>query len=108
MNSFGQTNVPALLTNVVAIAAGQYTSLALLGDGPPKLQSQLAQINLNTNGFSLTVPSQSGRVFVLQYKDSLADSNWLSLPLVPGTGGNLLLRDPSATNAQRYYQVQRW
>ena len=32
-NSYGQTNIPAGLTNVVAIAAGDYHSLALKADG---------------------------------------------------------------------------
>src|ERR1035438_2668592 len=32
-NSFGQTNVPNNATNVVAIAAGDYHSLALRADG---------------------------------------------------------------------------
>ena len=32
-NGYGQTNVPAGLSNVVAIAGGQYHSLALKGDG---------------------------------------------------------------------------
>ena len=32
-NGFGETNIPAGLTNVVAIAAGNYHSLALKADG---------------------------------------------------------------------------
>ena len=41
------------------------------------------------DGFSLAVPSQSGRVFALEYKDPLADSDWIALPLVAGIGAVL-------------------
>jgi hypothetical protein len=107
-NIYGQTNVPPGLTNVVAIAAGAFHSLALIGNGPPVSSALLAVPNAGTNGFSLSVPSQSGRVYFLQYENSLSDTNWNSLPLVPGNGGTLFLKDPTATNAQRFYRVQRW
>ena len=108
LNAYGQTNVPAGLTNVVAIAAGTYHSLALIGNGPPKTQALLTSPNLGNSNFSLLLPSQSGKVYVLQYQNSLLDGNWISLPLVPGNGGTLLLTDPTATNSQRFYRVQQW
>ena len=108
-NTYGQTNVPTGLTNVVAIAAAASHNLALVGDGPP-IQSALTVNPVYSNdGFSLTVPSQSGRVFALEYKDSIPDSDWIALPLVAGTGRMLTLTDPNATNhTQRYYRVWRW
>jgi hypothetical protein len=109
LNSQGQTNVPPGLANVVAISAGMYHSLALIGSGPPVLQPVAANPSLGTNGFSFILPSQSGKVYVLQSKGSLSDSNWTSTPLVPGNGGTLLLSDQSATNnSQGFYRVQRW
>lgn len=108
LNSFGQTNVPPGLSNVMAIAAGGSQSMALIGNGPPVSQALLFNPNVGTNGFTLSLPSQSGRVYVLQYENSLADTNWNSLPLVPGNGGMLILTDPSPTNLQRFYRVQRW
>lgn len=107
-NVYGQTNVPAGLSNVVAIAAGADHSMALIGNGPPVSSAFLDGPILGTNGASILVPSQSGRVFRLEYKNSLTDSNWVSLPLAPGNGGELLLTDPSPTNSQRFYRVQRW
>ncbi len=107
-NLNGQTNVPPGLTNVIAIAAGALHSMALIGNGPPVSSTVLAAPGVSTNGFSLFVPAQSGRVYVLQYKDSLSDTNWISLPLVPGNGGTLLLTDPFPTNQQRFYRVQTW
>jgi hypothetical protein len=108
LNDFGQTNVPAGLTNVIAIGAGLYASMALNGSGPPNAQALLTSPDVNTNAFSPDLPSQSGRVYVLQYINSLSDSNWTSLPLQAGNGGVLLLTDPSATNSQRFYRVESW
>jgi hypothetical protein len=107
-NANGQTNVPPGLTNVIAIAAGLYQSMALIGNGPPAAQALATNPNLDANGFSLALPTQSGRVYLLEYKNSLSDSNWTLLPLIPGNGGTMLLADPTATNAQRFYQVRRW
>jgi FG-GAP-like repeat/Regulator of chromosome condensation (RCC1) repeat/Immunoglobulin domain/Immunoglobulin I-set domain len=107
-NAYGQTNVPAGLSNVIAIAAGEYDSLALIGNGPPVMSVPLSNPAVGTNGFTLSLPSQSGRVYVLQYENSLSATNWNSLPLVPGDGGILILTDPTATNQQRFYQVQKW
>jgi hypothetical protein len=107
-NVYGQTNVPPGLTNIIAIAAGAFQSMALIGNGPPASSTLLSGPNVGTNGFSLSMPSESGRVYVLQYKNSLSDSNWNSLPLVPGNGGALLLTDPFPANLQRFYRVQKW
>jgi Regulator of chromosome condensation (RCC1) repeat len=108
MNIYGQTNVPSGLTNVIAIAAGEYDSVALIGNGPPVAQIALANPTYNTNSFSISVPSQSGRVYSLQYKNSLTDTNWIALPLNAGNGTNIIVTDKSATNSQRFYHVQQW
>ena len=107
-NGNGQTNVPPNLTNVMAIAAGSYQSMALIGNGPPITQALLTGPTLNSNTFEVALPTQSGRVYGFEYKSSLSDSNWTLLPLLPGNGASVLLTDPSATNAQRFYRVQRW
>jgi hypothetical protein len=43
----------------------------------------------------------------LEYKNSLTDSVWQSLPLRAGTGGALQLTDPSVVS-QRFYRVLQW
>ena len=106
---YGPTNVPARLTNVVAIAAGDDTSLALLGTGPPALRAPLTQPKWTSAGFSVSVPTQGGRVYRLEYQESLADEGWTALPLVAGNGGLRLLTDPSNNGgAARFYRVRRW
>jgi len=106
-NLYGQTNVPPGLSHVVAIAAGAYQSLAVVGSGPPLTQVAPTQSGPGTNGFSVSVPTQNGRVYQLEYKNSLTDSIWQSLPLQAGTGGRLPLTDPAAAS-QRFYRVLRW
>lgn len=107
-NANGQTNVPPNLTNIISIAAGQYQSMALIGPGLPVTQALLTAPSFNGNTFNVALPTQSGRVYGLEYKNSLSNSNWTLLPLVPGNGSSVLLTDPAATNAQRSYRVQRW
>ena len=102
------TNVPAGLTNVVAVAGGYRHCLAMLGDGPPVVQASLNHPMMSANGFSASLPTQSGRVYALEYKVSLADTAWTPLPLVAGTGHERTLTDPTATGMQRFYRVRRW
>jgi hypothetical protein len=96
------------LTNVMAIAAGSFHSLALIGDGPPMLHAQITNPTLSLTGFSLSLPTQSGRVYRLEYKNSLNDTNWMALPLVAGNGDMLMLTDTTATGSQRFYRVKQW
>lgn len=107
-NASGQTNVPAGLSNVVMIAAGTSDSLALVGNGPPVLHALLANPVAGPNNFSLTLPTQSGRLYALEYKQNLSSSNWTALPLNFGNGTNLMLTDPTATDSKRFYRVRRW
>ena len=107
-NSYNQTNVPSNATNVMAISAGGDFGMALMGDGPPVLQVPLANPTWDSNGFSASLPTQSGRVYALEYKNSLSNPDWTALPLVAGNGGIKVLTDPTATNSQRFYRVRRW
>ena len=82
-------------------------SLALVGSAPPAIRAALTNPALGTNGFSATLPTRNGRTYQLEYKNSLTDSLWLSLPLQAGTGGYLQLTDP-ATAPQRFYRALQW
>jgi hypothetical protein len=62
---------------------------------------------MTTNGYSPTLPSQSGRLYQLQYQATVG-SNWISLPLIPGNRGMLTLTDPAPTDTTRFYRVLRW
>lgn len=99
---------PAGLANVVAISAGDQQCLAIVGDGPPVPGAMASSPALSEAGFQFSVPSQSGRVYALEYKNSLEDASWTALPLVAGNGGELRLTDPAPDGIQRFYRVRRW
>lgn len=107
-NNSGQTNVPSGLSNVIAIAGGRDLSLAVVGNGPLVSHVPLVIPRLGTNGFTVSVPTRSGRVYRLEYKTSLTDGAWTALPLVAGNGGVRTLTDPTANGAQRFYRVRQW
>jgi hypothetical protein len=56
--------------------------------------------------FLLSVPTEQGRSYILEFTDSLAPANWTALPAVTGDGTVNLLVDPGATNQQRFYRVR--
>jgi alpha-tubulin suppressor-like RCC1 family protein len=107
-NESGQTTVPPGLTNVVAISAAWKSSLALVNDQGPVLQSPLTEPTLNAGEFSVKISTQSGRVYRLEYKDALTDSQWIPLPLVAGNGRMKTLVDATASANGRVYRVRRW
>ena len=107
-NSEGQTNMPPSLTNMIAISANGYYCLGLMGDGPPVVRALLGNPTKDTNGLSVSLPTQSGRVYRMEFKSSLSESNWTALPLVAGNGAIAVLTDPTAINSQRFYRVRQW
>ncbi len=101
-------NVPKGLVNVVAIAAGSSHDLALVANGPPESGVPIIRPSWVDSQFSLSLSTQSGRVFAMEYKESLAESDWKLLPLHAGNGRVLTLTDATAGGVQRYYRVCRW
>ncbi len=102
------SSVPPGLTNVVAIATGQDQNFALLGQGSPIVQASSLHPELSGDHFSLTVPSQSGRVYRLEYSDSPVFGTWTALALVAGNGRDLRLTGPASPPSVRFYRVSRW
>jgi alpha-tubulin suppressor-like RCC1 family protein len=107
-DSYGQIDIPPGLTNVVSIAAGGYSSMAVIGAALPPSQVALTNFSLGAGGFTVQVPTDRGRVYELEYKNSLTDTQWQLLPLAAGTGGLVSLTDPAAGAGQRFYRVRRW
>ena len=56
--------------------------------------------------FRLSVPTEQGRSYILEFTDSLTPANWTALPAVTGDGMVTVLVDPAATNQQRFYRLQ--
>ncbi|HEU5397064.1 MAG TPA: immunoglobulin domain-containing protein, partial [Verrucomicrobiae bacterium] len=99
---------PAGLRNVQTIASGQEHCLAILGDGPSAAAFAFSGAARQTNQFSFVTPSQYGRIYLLEYKNALGESNWKPLLLHPGVSNSVKLTDASATNAMRFYRVREW
>jgi hypothetical protein len=105
-NDSGQTNVPAGLSEVVAVAAGARFSLALVNPNPPA--ANIAGVNKHGDSFSLTIPTVSGRVYVLESTPALSADQWAAAPLVAGNGAFRVLTDPNSVGTQRFYRVRQW
>jgi len=60
-----------------------------------------------TNGvFRVSSATVSGGNYFLEFKDSLSDESWTTLPAVAGDGTLKTLVDPSATGPRRIYRVR--
>ena len=106
--AFNNPATPVGLTNVLAIASGQNHCLAIVGNGPQPAPVPFSNLKRISNSFSLSLPTQYGHVYWLEYKDSLTDTNWKTLPLNAGNGAALTLTNSTATNSQRFYRIQEW
>lgn len=107
-NSQGQTNVPAGVLNGIAVSAGGFFSMALIAGEPPILHASLMNPQWNGYRFSISLPTQCGHVYGMEYKDSLSNSNWLPLRLVAGNGQLQTFIDKTASDNQRFYRVRKW
>lgn len=70
--------------------------------------STLRLLNPHRNGstFSVSVATETGGTYRLQYRNSLSD-NWTSLPSVTGNGTTQTLSDTPATAQQRFYRISK-
>ena len=102
------TNLPSSQSNIIAIACGEAHQLALIGNGLPIRNALVTNTVWSGTNFSVQIPTQSGRVYELEYINRLSDTNWTALPLVAGNGRMITLQDSSNTNNQRFYRVLRW
>ena len=56
--------------------------------------------------FSLTLATSPGLLYFLEFKDSLSDTPWTSLPGVLGDGSSQTLTDSSRNRQERFYRVR--
>ena len=55
---------------------------------------------------AFNTPTVAGVTYVLEYKDSLGDLTWKQVQAISGTGDTLVLADPAAAPAQRFYRLR--
>jgi len=78
-------------------------TLTVTGASAPVILSIVASNNTN---IVITWSAISNTVYRVQYKSTLASTNWISLtPDVIATGSTASFTDHPGTNAQRYYRV---
>jgi hypothetical protein len=103
-NLNGQCNVPADLSNVVAVAAGGYHSLALKVDllNLPVITQQPAGTNVMVGGTAVFAVETSGRLLSYQWYHVTETSTNL---LVGQTNATLMITNVQRTDAGWYYVV---
>jgi len=56
--------------------------------------------------FRISVPSVTGRQYILEVNDSLSGGNWQGLDAVVGDGSVKTLADPTVTTQPRFYRLR--
>ena len=67
---------------------------------------KISNPRLTGTTFTLSVPTQVGFNYTLEYKNSLSDANWTAGQTISGTGGTITLTDTTATGSSRLYHVR--
>ena len=101
-----QCTIQTGLVPAAGIAAGSYHTVVLLeGVIPvPRLMSPARK----GGRFSVLQQTLSRKSYVLEYKASLAETNWTILSTNAGNGALRMLADPSAAAPQRFYRTRQW
>lgn len=58
----------------------------------------------NGGNINLTFPTQTGKIYTVQYKNLLTDPTWNTLTTTNGTAANAVVSDPTS-GSQRYYRL---
>ena len=56
-------------------------------------------------GIAISIPTQAGASYTLQYKDNLLDAAWKFLTIVQGDGTTKSYTDATAAGSQRFYRA---
>jgi uncharacterized delta-60 repeat protein len=112
----GATNAVFVQTSVGLNQAGSYQ--AVISNSVAVLRSAVATLSVESpelrvvnpsqtsNHFNLTLPcTVTGKSYLLEFKNSLADPDWKTFSAVMGTGSVLNLSDSSGYNPSRFYRV---
>ena len=63
-------------------------------------------VDFNSSTFMLSVPTEVGPVYVVEYKNDLEDPSWSVLATLSGTGASIPITDNGLTNTTRFYRVR--
>ncbi|MBL9168083.1 MAG: PD40 domain-containing protein [Verrucomicrobiales bacterium] len=77
-------------------------SISLVNLTPPTLSNPR---KVGTT-FTVSLPTQLGFNYVLEFKNFLTDANWTAIQTNGGTGGPMTLTNTGATTVNRFYRVR--
>ena len=103
-NYCGQTDVPSGLSNVVAIAAGEFHSLALLRQ--PTVPTPRLELSRGMSGLELRAYGAPG-ISCLLLRASRLPGPWLPAQPVTFTDSVQLLRAPDASQPAQFFRLLR-
>jgi len=113
----GQTAASLVLTNLQLLQSGHYSVVVTNINGSDRASDvqltvieqpsiQLATTPTAGGNVSVSLMSVAGLVYTLEYKDSLTQPVWTSIPPpVSGTGSVVSLVDTNAVTPTRFYRV---
>ena len=67
---------------------------------------RIGPLSFNLTTCMLTFPTEAGPIYVVEYKDRLADPSWHVLTAIAGTGRLARINDTALTNTTRFYRVR--
>jgi hypothetical protein len=111
----GQTKATLAFTNVQPQDFATYTVVVTNADGAVlsdaatltlAVSPVITSLGYNFETFMLTVPTEVGPAYVVEYKESLEDTSWQVLTTVSGTGSPIPITDNGLTNTARFYRVR--
>lgn len=56
-------------------------------------------------GYSISFDTHAGHNYIVEYTDSLTSGEWVGLDSVVGDGGVMVIEDPTASSARRFYRI---
>ncbi len=108
-NTVAASGMDTCEARTVAAAANCLGPVALYKQ-PGLRAQQLVQVlgapTAANRSFSVSFPSENGKSYTVQYKNTLDDPAWSDLETVVGTGGDLSITDAAAAQQRsRFYRV---
>ena len=111
----GATGSVLSFASVSTTNSGAYTMTASNADGPAtspaaflfvELPLRIESLTRSGANSAISFITRTGFSYTVEFKNSLSESQWQSLPPVPGTGGTVTVEDRSAAGTMRFYRVR--
>ena len=77
--------------------------------GPVQLAYSTMVVNdatLLSGFFRMSIPTVTGESYTVQYKNKLTDPVWTDLQTVAGTGGTLIITNPTTGQPSRFFRFK--